>query len=270
MTEKRLQTLRLYYGIALAALTAIVGVLFIVQVLRIYNSAENSPYSRELVTKMLGEISVVVWIWVAAVVSGGALCVLYPQSDKVKAQIPPEITLEKLQARLPEKNEKIENFRKDRKFVWLCVLEICLFCASFCATYLFNPHNFPATDGGGNVTGEVLKMVWTVLPVSVVTFASCIAGSLYSAYSVKKEIEETKSLIAENAKNGVKTAQKTAKIQEKSRLLKIFKSEKCLLWARIAVAAVGVLLVTIGIFNGGMNDVLAKAIKICTECIGLG
>ena len=29
-------------------------------------------------------------------------------------------------------------------------------------------------------------------------------------------------------------------------------------------------LVILGILNGGLWDVLAKAVKICTECIGLG
>ncbi len=40
--------------------------------------------------------------------------------------------------------------------------------------------------------------------------------------------------------------------------------------ARIALAAVGITFVVIGILNGGMHDVLVKAINICTQCIGLG
>jgi len=39
---------------------------------------------------------------------------------------------------------------------------------------------------------------------------------------------------------------------------------------RIAILTVAVLLVTLGLLNGGMHDVLVKAINICTECIGLG
>ncbi len=39
---------------------------------------------------------------------------------------------------------------------------------------------------------------------------------------------------------------------------------------RVLLAAVGVALVVLGIFNGGMKDVLLKAINICTQCIGLG
>lgn len=36
----------------------------------------------------------------------------------------------------------------------------------------------------------------------------------------------------------------------------------------LLLAALG--LITLGVFNGSARDVLGKAIKICTECIGLG
>ncbi|MBE6675756.1 MAG: thioredoxin [Clostridia bacterium] len=39
---------------------------------------------------------------------------------------------------------------------------------------------------------------------------------------------------------------------------------------RSVLIAAAVLMIVFGIFNGGMHDVLQKAIKICTECIGLG
>lgn len=40
------------------------------------------------------------------------------------------------------------------------------------------------------------------------------------------------------------------------------------LWA--ALFGLAVLLVVLGVLNGGMGDVLTKAAKICSECIGLG
>ena len=38
----------------------------------------------------------------------------------------------------------------------------------------------------------------------------------------------------------------------------------------VRAASDAVLLIVLGIINGGMADVLNKAVKICTECIGLG
>lgn len=39
---------------------------------------------------------------------------------------------------------------------------------------------------------------------------------------------------------------------------------------RAALYAAAIAMVIAGILNGGMRDVLVKAVNICTECIGLG
>ena len=39
---------------------------------------------------------------------------------------------------------------------------------------------------------------------------------------------------------------------------------------RTAVLAAALILIVIGILNGGLEDVLAKGAAICTECVGLG
>ncbi len=40
--------------------------------------------------------------------------------------------------------------------------------------------------------------------------------------------------------------------------------------ARAALYAAALAFLALGVLNGGLNDVLVKAINICTECIGLG
>ena len=40
--------------------------------------------------------------------------------------------------------------------------------------------------------------------------------------------------------------------------------------AKIIIIALSAIFILLGVLNGGMADVLGKAIKICTECIGLG
>lgn len=56
--------------------------------------------------------------------------------------------------------------------------------------------------------------------------------------------------------------------------VKSFISEKVngilILASRIGVGIIAVTFIIIGAINGGANDVLIKAINICTECIGLG
>lgn len=45
-------------------------------------------------------------------------------------------------------------------------------------------------------------------------------------------------------------------------------TRKTALWAALIFAAV--CLIALGVVNGGAQDVLAKAVNICSECIGLG
>ena len=49
-----------------------------------------------------------------------------------------------------------------------------------------------------------------------------------------------------------------------------FEKRGALLAVRGAVFLLCVLFIVLGVLNNGMKDVLEKAIKICTECIGLG
>ncbi len=46
--------------------------------------------------------------------------------------------------------------------------------------------------------------------------------------------------------------------------------EKRLMLLRLAVLLAGILCLGLGVYNGGMTDVLVKAVRICRECIGLG
>ena len=41
-------------------------------------------------------------------------------------------------------------------------------------------------------------------------------------------------------------------------------------WVRALLAAAALALIVLGVCNGGLRDVLGKAVKICSECIGLG
>ena len=48
------------------------------------------------------------------------------------------------------------------------------------------------------------------------------------------------------------------------------KNERWIRPARLALLALALLLIVLGILQGDLRAVLAKAVNICTECIGLG
>ena len=58
--------------------------------------------------------------------------------------------------------------------------------------------------------------------------------------------------------------------EEKTSFLKFFDNEKFIFTVRIVVFGVAIVFIVLGILNGGHQDVLMKAIKICRECIGIG
>ena len=47
-------------------------------------------------------------------------------------------------------------------------------------------------------------------------------------------------------------------------------ADKKTLALRTAILVIALILIVIGILNGGLEDVLAKGAAICTECVGLG
>lgn len=51
-------------------------------------------------------------------------------------------------------------------------------------------------------------------------------------------------------------------------MVREWSKQKRLVWLLLAAAAI--ILIVHGVWNGGLRDVLIKAINICTECIGLG
>ena len=49
-----------------------------------------------------------------------------------------------------------------------------------------------------------------------------------------------------------------------------WEDRRTVLAIRLSVLTLSAVFIVLGVYNGGMRDVLEKAIKICTECIGLG
>ncbi len=274
MSESKGRKIRLIYAVTLSVFTALIGVLFITQVLRIYYSGADKPYSYELVSIRLGEIAVPVIVWLVAVIGGAVVWAIFPENKKVTAVTDERVTLEKLKNRLPELGEEYAEQKqtmakkaKTRTLIKAICAGLCVLSAIVCALYVFDFRNYPVEDNGSKVTAEVLKMVGAVLPWLIACFLFCIGATMYESKLLKEETALVKFLIADNAKKGVIVKAKRGEKQEK---VGLFSSKNLVLYARVALLCLGVVFVVVGVFNGGMKDVFAKAIKICTECIGLG
>lgn len=277
MTEKNKQTVRLVYGICLSVLTVIMAVLFIVQIWAIFRSADKEPYTVATVSEKFSQIAVPFYLWAAAVVAGGVLSYVFPEEEqRPKALVDVQKTLTRLKGRLPENDEGMVELNKEslfRKVVWgvaaaLCVASIVVSLACLLDTdYVVR---FQTEFYQSHVEAE--KFI-KIFPWIFASLCVCAGASIYQSYSLKKELALAKKRIAENAKRGEKPAVKEKKEtwwDKISAKLAFLGGEKSKTYIRIGFAVVGVALFVFGIFNGGMADVLTKAINICTQCIGLG
>ena len=82
-------------------------------------------------------------------------------------------------------------------------------------------------------------------------FCHAIFAAYYSKRSYAKEI----SLLKES---GITPSHSPAAVSQR------------LYWIRWAILTLSIVMVVVGFVNNGTEDVLTKAVNICTECVGLG
>lgn len=265
MTQKNRKTIHMLYGVILALLIVAVGVCFIVSCVSIYKSGESRPFSRESVAAQFEKIAIPTYVCIAAVVGGIALNVALPlEKTKLRAKNDPKKKLDRLMKKIdldmcePDISKKIRMLILERRIAMIACAVVAIAAFVPVAIHLFNLDHFTVE----NLNGDVFMAIWIVLGASLVALGSGIACTLFVKYSFEEQIALATSVIAGgNAKAADKASDES----------KSARSRKWILPAvRFGLLGVGIVFVVLGIFNGGMRDVLEKAIAICTECIGLG
>lgn len=281
--QTKARLVRLYFGIFLSLLTVTVGILFIVQACGIYADAGyvQGGYTRKAIGTRFLYVCVPFFVWIAAIIAGYVLSKVYPYTPKRATINNNALVLKRLTPQIPEgigagysANLKTVKSERTLRFVVAGILSaIFLVCLIISCIYLFNKSNFkgiPAHDAMFNM----FKVVGQCLILSLL--CSVIAVAL-TKFSIKMELNAVRSLIA-NGKGGLARTDMTNPVDKVINKVRaktaVLTSKKASFIIRISVvSALGALAVTfiiLGIFNGGILAVLAKATAICTECIGLG
>ena len=277
MGENKGQTARRIYGICLTVLTVVVAMLFIVQIWLLFRATENSPYSVETVSQRFSQIAVPFYLWLAAIVGGGVLSYAFPEEAEMpKTQVDTRALLRRLKGRLPENDGGMVEVKREntlRNVVWGVCAALVVAMTAITVVFLLNGDYVAKFDTEFFASHVEAEKLLKLSPLVFVVLCACAGALIYQSYSLKKELALVKNAIAESAKRG----EKPAKTEEKrtiwgkiAKFFAIFEKEKSVLIMRIAVAAVGVTLLVVGIGFDGMQEVLTKAINICTQCIGLG
>ena len=257
MSQEKAKKIHLIYGCIAALLIVALAIGFMLSFWDIYQSGDR-PYTRASIGEKLQLLSILIYVTIGMIIGGALLNVVIPlDRPKTKAIRDELVIMQKIasKAGTPNAEEKaaIEKQHHNR---WLCTVLTAGVFGGLVARpgfYLLDCANFPGTDPTSEITAAALM----VLPVAVIGLCACYVCSLLVSKSILKETEIYKQIIA----SGNKVSPTPAPNTDKPVLLKTI---------RFIILAVALVFIVVGILNGSAEDVLTKAIKICTECIGLG
>lgn len=257
MPQEKVKKIHLIYGCVATVLIVALGIALIVSCWGIYQSGPRA-YSRASIGEKLQQICVLIYLAAAVIVGGFVLNILIPlERPKTKAVRDELATMKKLavKAGVPsgEESAAIQKEQKLRK-LWPAITAInYALLLIWPAIYMFNKASF----SGADPTAEILKASLIVLPFALIGLVLCHVCSEIITASIVRQTAIYKQMIAANKGQ-------TSPLPERK------KKAMPLVFIRCAILVIAVVFIVVGIFNGSANDVLAKAIKICTECIGLG
>ena len=258
MSKKTAQTIRLVYGIVLSLLLIATGILLMVSCVNIYQIGKR-PFTPENISAAFEKIAIPVWITVGAVVVGLILRPILPiEKSKLKARKDKKITLAQLEKKLSAQtlasNQGIRKEQTLRKVLHLVAIILCVASAVPAVVYILNFNHFSE-----NYNASVISACLFLLPCTFLCMGICVALIYLENASVERQLAHVKTALAEaKGERGTNAAKERRP------------HTKLVLGIRLSLAVVALALIVAGILNGGMADVLAKAVNICTECIGLG
>ena len=272
MTEDIKVRILSIYRIVLSVLLAITAVCFIVGACSIYFSTDRNPYTYESISSTFSYIAIPVFVTIFAVVGGAVLhIVLAQEKQSAKGFREKSAMVLTVESRLnfTEIDGKyslgISREKGMRRILFYTNMALYFVAFVFSAVYSFIPANFT-----GDYNASVVSLTYILLAAFCLPFALNVARIFIESRSLDRELVLAKAAMVEMKDKGVEYSD--VKTTEDSIFFDFLnkKEKQITLYTRIGVTAAALILIFIGVFGGGMADVLAKAIKICTECIGLG
>lgn len=243
------------------------AICFILCCTTIFFTGGASPFSREIVAEYFTRIAPITFICLGLTVAVGitSLCVKEkePKRIPISKRTLLKITAGKLSgySHSDEYNEAQRCEVKWRRIVFISAASLCAVFAAVAFIFILNPARYVSDDFNTDIAYSVL----IGLAATVASFATCYVASMLLDSSYVRQTEAARTELG-RAKAGELTE---LEIDEEIKRLSLNDGHAKLI-LRAAVFVISLTFVIIGIFNGGMADVLGKAVRICTECIGLG
>lgn len=218
-------------------------------------------YNVDILSKYLKYLLIPFVLWVITIIVGIILHYVFPFKEKTKNSYDIFNSYQLLKNKVPNENKEnneelfiINEERKNRRLGFIIVSVVSLLFMIFPARYLFTFSNFTASEISAK--DEAIKMAINVFPWIIGAFILFIGYLIYITHSIKKEINMIHLFL--------KTNKNIQIINDKQN-----KKELNINIVRACIGVISIIFIVLGIINGGVDNVLAKAINICTECIGL-
>ena len=204
----------------------------------------SSVFSRESIAEHFSRMAWSVWLWLALL---AAVLIVGRPKDASALRAPVENRLAML-ARRVEATPQMRAEQNKRRRIARIAAAACAVCAAAMALYMANLDHFASRD----LEQTVGRMVIHTAPWAVAALAVLAAAEILCGASMERE-----AALAQKAGKRPPAPKKT----EDERTARVL---------RVALFAAALAMLAAGVMNGGMRDVLVKAVNICTECIGLG
>lgn len=256
------------YSILLSVVVILIGALFIYHLLNIYLTGINDIqiYTKEKVVAHLINMIIPLVILVILIILGEVFYKIIEVKNPnfknssiefVKGYLK-EIDLKNYSNDVEKEINEIKNYEKKRYIGLLIALLPCIATCVIGFIYLLDLNNFNRADPNGSI----IKMALYFIPLLLIFFLSLIGYSYYEEAISKIELKYILKVVAYNRKH------KIVKNSKKTKFYKIVENKVNIL--RLVVLVTSITFIVVGLINGENQDVLKKAIMICTECIGLG
>ena len=271
------------YQVILAVLLVLVTVLLCAAAVRIWQGgsarkAQNpleAVYTLDNAAEQILRISPLLFAVIGMAGAGLILGIRDEKSARPVSSLEAERDL--ISSRLEAPGEEIQKERKKQRTLrWICWAAFAA-CMVPILIYCTDRGHFPETDLEGMIASLVLHAApWTAAGLLIL-----LGGAVLETRSVRREIEMTRTqLKAEKgrrrANSGTPSSQAQLKAEKRGQAAaSAVPASRAhpsggIASVRIALLLAAAVLIALGALNGSLQDVLLKAINICTECIGLG
>ena len=179
----------------------------------------------------------------------------------------PEISRDLIAARVPQPSPEMareQDLQKKLRIGGWIGFAVCMIPIFI---YVTNADHFTQTDAAG-LDQNIVALIALIVPWTIAGLACLVITTVLQEKSILRETDAANAAI-KAAMAAAAPAQAAAKAPAPLNSISPETARRRILLRRVLMAA-AVLFIVLGIFNGSMKDVLIKAIKICTECVGLG